>query len=192
METSSAVLCTHTVQQNCSPTLKQFLQGWAWAAGGPQRGQFTASPATRWGGPLSRVLLPFPCFQGFPALEGLGKQFPPGVNSVASAKAEATLSLFLSTSVYLLIGWPIRGHHFYRAGQVCQTSWWPHVMRADPNSCGTDPKFSIKIELAKHRRTLLFKQPRWQQILVQLAATVLAGWVCQKFEGLNIPMVKPR
>ena len=76
LETSSAILCTHTVQLICSLTRENRSSFSSQA--GPERGQLTARPTKRWEGPLSRVLLPFPCFQGFPALAGLGKQPLPG------------------------------------------------------------------------------------------------------------------
>ena len=100
METSSAVLCTHTVQPSWSPTW-QPPPGLGRSHRGPWRGQLTASPATRWEGLLSRVLLPFPCFQGFPALEGLGKQLPPGRGSLAWVKSQARLPPVFHTMLAL-------------------------------------------------------------------------------------------
>ena len=78
LETSSAVLCTHSTAKLLSHVEAASPPRLDLSPGGPERGQLTASPATRWEGPLSRVLLPFPCFQGFPALAGLGKQPLPG------------------------------------------------------------------------------------------------------------------
>ena len=122
--------CVHTVQLNCSPMWKQsLLQGWAWATVGPQRGQLTASPATRWERPLSRVLLPFPCYQGFPALEGLGKQPLPGVGSVAWVESQARLPTVPCTSLAILIGWPMRGHQLR-----CKPNL--NTRPAEPNSWG--------------------------------------------------------
>jgi hypothetical protein len=68
--------------------------------GGPERGQFTARPTTRWEGPLSRVCLPFPS-TGFPGLGGPREGTPPRGASVATAEAPATLARFLGTSLVL-------------------------------------------------------------------------------------------
>ena len=132
--------CVHTVQQNCSPMWKQsLLQGWAWATVGPQRGQLTASPATRWERPLSRVLLPFPCYQGFPALEGLGKQPLPGVGSVALVESQAKLPTVPCTSrLYWL------ADQWEDTNCAANQTWIPD--RLNQTAGGTDPKISIKVE----------------------------------------------
>jgi len=49
--------------------------------------------------------------QAFPGLEAVGEQPLPGVDSVASAAAEAKLPLSSWALVALWIGGPIRGHH---------------------------------------------------------------------------------
>ena len=78
LETSSAVLCTHSTAELLSHMEAVLPLGWAWAAGGPRGGQFTASPATRWKGPLSQVYPPFLSKESFPAWSGIGRVPFPG------------------------------------------------------------------------------------------------------------------
>jgi hypothetical protein len=86
--------CVHTVQLNFSPTWKQSPPKLDLSPGGPGRGQLTASPATRWERPLSRVCLPFPSTRFL----GLGwpREGTPPRASVAAAKAPATRQPFLT------------------------------------------------------------------------------------------------
>jgi hypothetical protein len=131
--------CVHTQYSQAGLPCGSLLQGWAGATGGPWRGQLTASPATRWEGPLGRVLLPFPCFQGFPALEGLGKQLLPGRGQccLGGIPSKTATSLWHLASY---ITWltnqrsPIvlQTQHEYRAGHGCLTGWLPRVLAAGP------------------------------------------------------------
>jgi len=94
--------------------------------------------------------------QAFPGLEAVGEQPLPGVDSVASAAAEAKLPLSSWALVALWIGGPIRGHHVLtkpsqNSGPVMAIT--PHLCRPDPNSRAAELKCSIKVEPSKHRRT---------------------------------------
>jgi len=90
--------------------------------------------------------------QAFPGLEAVGEQPLPGVDSVASAAAEAKLPLSSWALVALWIGGPIRGHHVLskpsqNSGPVMALT--PAVCRLDPNSRAPELKCSIKVEPSK-------------------------------------------
>ena len=78
LETSSAVLCTHSTAKLLSHVEAASPPRLDLSPGGPGRGQFTARPTTRWEGPISRVCLPFPS-TGFPGLGGPREGTPPRV-----------------------------------------------------------------------------------------------------------------
>ena len=58
----------------------------------------------------------------------------------------------------------------------------PAVVSPDPNSRALELKFSIKLELSKHRRTVLFKLSASKHLWIQAAVTVPHGNV--QFAGL--------
>ena len=78
LETSSAVLCTHSTAKLLSHVEAASPPRLDLSPGGPGRGQLTARPTTRWEGPISRVCIPFPS-TGFPGLGGPREGTPPRV-----------------------------------------------------------------------------------------------------------------
>ena len=100
LETSSAVLCTHSTDKLLSHVEASYPPRLDLSPGGPRRGQLTARPTTRWERPLSRVCIPFPS-TGFPGLGGPRGCTPPRGGSVTCAKALATLPTISSTSLAL-------------------------------------------------------------------------------------------
>lgn len=58
----------------------------------------------------------------------------------------------------------------------------PAVVSPDPNSRALELKFSIKLELSKHRRTVPFKLSASKHLWIQAAVTVPHGNV--QFAGL--------
>ena len=82
LETSSAVLCTHSTAKLLSHVEASYPPRLDLSPGGPRRGQLTARPTTRWERPLSRVCIPFPS-TGFPGLGGPRGCTPPRGGSVA-------------------------------------------------------------------------------------------------------------
>jgi hypothetical protein len=86
METSSAVLCTHSIAKLLSHVEAASPPRLDLSPGGPKRGQFTARPTTRWEGPLSRMCLPFPS-TGFPSLGWPREATPPRVWSSLQTRA---------------------------------------------------------------------------------------------------------
>jgi hypothetical protein len=67
MGTSSAVLCTHTVQLNCSPLEKSAsLPRLDLSPGGPERGQLPPMPFSGVVRPLKASVLPIPLQGEFP------------------------------------------------------------------------------------------------------------------------------
>ena len=71
--TSSAVMCTHTVQLHCFPCGNSFSSQAGPEPDGPERGQLTPCPSAGWKGPLSRVYPPFLSEESFPAWSGIGR-----------------------------------------------------------------------------------------------------------------------
>ena len=83
LETSSAILCTHSTAKLLSHVEAASPPKLDLSPGGPGRGQFTARPTTRWEGPISRVCLPFPS-TGFPGLGWPREGTPPSMVKVLS------------------------------------------------------------------------------------------------------------
>jgi hypothetical protein len=100
LETSSAVLCTHSTAKLQSHLEATYPPKLDLSPGGPERGQLTAHPTTQWEGPLSRVCNPFPS-AGLPSLGGPRDCTPPRGAIVAAAKAPATLATLLSMRLAL-------------------------------------------------------------------------------------------
>ena len=137
--------------------------------GGLGRGQLTARPTTRWERALTRVKLPFPCFQGFPALASLGKLPLPGVGGVAPVKAGATLPHGCSPTLPLSIGWPIRSQYLSRAGHSCLTGCWPGWSKQLDHWT----QIFYKARAAKTQEGTLFQTTAVVTCLEQLAETVM-------------------
>ena len=92
MESSSAVMCTHTVQLHCFPCGNSFSSQAGPEPDGPERGQLTPCPSAGWKGPLSRVYPPFLSEESFPALVGIGRvPFPGYVRPMSVASNQVTL-----------------------------------------------------------------------------------------------------
>merc|ERR1712143_120060 len=123
--------------------------------------------------------------QAFPGLEAVGEQPLPGVDSVASAAAEAKLPLSSWALLALWIGGPIRGHHVLSKpshNSTPVTAFTPAVCRRDPNSRAPELKCSIKLEPSKHRRTFCSNFSASKHLWIQSALTVPHGNV--QFGGL--------
>ncbi|MCP4493892.1 MAG: hypothetical protein GY820_42320 [Gammaproteobacteria bacterium] len=85
-------------------------------------------------------------------MEAVGEQPLPGVDSVASAAAEAKLPLSSWPLLSLWIGGPIRGHHVLtkpsqNSGPVIALT--PAICRLDPNSRPAELKCSINVGSSK-------------------------------------------
>jgi hypothetical protein len=76
LETSSAVLCTYSTAKLLSHVEATYPPRLDLSPGGPERGQLTAHPTTRWEGPLSLMYNPFPSTE-FPGLGGPRDCTPP-------------------------------------------------------------------------------------------------------------------
>ena len=107
LETSSAILCTHTIQLICSPT-RENESSFSSQAGPESRRTWERTVDRPSYNAVGEALKPsvasIPLFPGFPGVGAPREATPPRGGSVVSAEAKTRLPTIPCTSVALLIG----------------------------------------------------------------------------------------